>query len=53
MATASWNTESYPGGSVGYDESTLAYDETDIYEDAGTPRYDQVGETTSWTLEDK
>lgn len=51
MATATWSTETYPGASVQYEEPTMLYDDTSNFEDAGTPRYDQVGESTSWSLE--
>lgn len=53
MATTTWDNEIYPGGSTDYDEPSLTYDETGDFEESGTPRYDQIGETTSWTLEDK
>lgn len=53
MATTTWDNEIYPGGSVNYDETSMTYDDSDDFEESGTPRYDQIGETTSWILENK
>lgn len=53
MATTTWDKEIYPGVAVNYDEESMTYNDTTDFEESGTPRYDQVGETTSWTLEDQ
>lgn len=53
MPSTSWNNETYPGGGVQYNEPNLQYSQTAIYDDAGTPRYNTVGEATSWSLENK
>ena len=53
MPTTTWDNEVYPGTSVDYDEPSMTYDDNTDFEESGTPRYDTVGEATSWTLEDK
>lgn len=52
MATTTWDNDIYPGGSETYDEEALTYDQSTSYKDAGLPRYDTIGITTSWTNED-
>lgn len=51
MAQTTWDNEIYPGASETYDEESLTYDDTSVYQDAGTPRYDTIGVTTTWTNE--
>lgn len=53
MPNTTWDNEVYPGASETYDEEALQYNQTTDYQDAGKPRYDTIGVTTSWTNENK
>lgn len=53
MPIATWTYETIPGGSWTYNQTGITYNDSEVFDGAGTVRYDQIGEITNWTNENK